>query len=203
LFDAYAKFLKLRGTASYINDFGSNKYAINSAGSIKSMQLNGDSIKLVVVGNFDVTPQTATVSFPADGFWYSLYTNKYQLVSGGSVSMTLQPGEYYVYGNKNLNNTVVTAVAPVGFAVLDAKPSIAPNPVRDAAIFKYTLPESGKVNIKLLSASGVVIDDLFNGWQNKGSQQLIINKKGRPSGVYYISIQSHLKQKTQTFLITN
>ena len=203
LFDAYAKFLKLRGTASYTNDFGSNKYAINSAGSIKSMQLNGDSIKLVVVGNFDVTPQTATVSFPADGFWYSLYTNKYQLVSGGSVSMTLQPGEYYVYGNKNLNNTVVTAVAPVGFAVLDAKPSIAPNPVRDAAIFKYTLPESGKVNIKLLSASGVVIDDLFNGWQNKGSQQLIINKKGRPSGVYYISIQSNLKQKTQTFLITN
>ena len=117
--------------------------------------------------------------------------------------MTLQPGEYYVFGNKNLNNTVVTAVANIGVASLNSVTSIAPNPVTQAAILKYTLPESGKVNIKLLSASGVVVDDLFNGWQNKGQQQLIINKKGLPPGVYHISIQSNLKQKTQTFLITN
>jgi hypothetical protein len=94
-------------------------------------------------------------------------------------------------------------VSPGGFAMLDANTTIAPNPVRQAAIFKYSLPESGKVSIKLLSASGVIVDGLFNGWQNKGQQQLIINKKGLPPGVYHISIQSNLKQKTQTFLITN
>ena len=33
--------------------------------------------------------------------------------------------------------------------------------------------------------------------------KLIINKKGLPTGVYHIFIQSNQKQKTQTFLITN
>jgi hypothetical protein len=48
-----------------------------------------------------------------------------------------------------------------------------------------------------------VVDGIFNGWQNKGQQQLTINKKGLAPGVYHISIQSNQKQKTQTFLITN
>jgi hypothetical protein len=203
LFDAYARFLKLRATPAYVSDFGSNKYTANTAGAIKSMQLNGDSIKLVVVGNFDVTPQTATVSFPTDGFWYSLYSNKYQLVSGGSASVSLQPGEYYVYSNKNINNTVVTSVPVTNLPLLNTTITISPNPVSQAAIVKYQLPESGKVQVKLLSQAGVVVDGLFNGWQNKGQQQLTINKKGLAPGVYHISIQSNQKQKTQTFLITN
>ena len=203
LFDAYARFLKLRAMPAYVTDFGSNKYTANTAGAIKSMQLNGDSIKLVVVGNFDVTPQTATVSFPTDGFWYSLYSNKYQLVSGGSASVSLQPGEYYVYSNKNLNNTVVTSVPVTNLPLLNTTITISPNPVTQAAIVKYQLPESGKIQVKLLSQAGIVVDGLFNGWQNKGQQQLTINKKGLPPGVYHISIQSNQKQKTQTFLITN
>ena len=203
LYDAYAKFLKLRATPAYVTDFGSNKYTVNTSGALKSMQLNGDSIKLVVVGNFDVTPQTATVSFPTDGFWYSLYSNKYQLVSGGSASVSLQPGEYYVYSNKNLNNAVVTATTNISLPLLNTTITIAPNPVTQAAIVKYQLPESGKVQVKLLSQAGVVVDGIFNGWQNKGQQQLIINKKGLAPGVYHISIQSNQKQKTQTFLITN
>jgi glycosidase len=203
LFDAYAKFFKLRTTPAFVNDFGSNKYTLNTAGAIKSMQLNGDSIKLVVLGNFDVTPQTATVSFPTDGFWYSLYSNKYQLVSGGSASITLQPGEYFVYSNKNLNNAVVTSTPNISMPTLPTTISISPNPVRQAAILKYHLPESGKVSVKLLNQAGVVVEGLFNGWQNKGQQQLIINKKGLPTGVYHIFIQSNQKQKTQTFLITN
>ncbi|MFZ9208959.1 MAG: T9SS type A sorting domain-containing protein, partial [Sediminibacterium sp.] len=173
------------------------------SGALKSMQLNGDSIKLVVVGNFDVTPQTATVSFPTDGFWYSLYSNKYQLVSGGSACISLQPGEYFVYANKNLNNAVITSLPNNSLPILNTTISISPNPLSQAAIVKYQLPESGKVSVKLLSQTGVVVDSLFNGWQNKGQQQLIINKKGLPPGVYHISIQSNRKQKTQTFLITN
>jgi hypothetical protein len=156
-----------------------------------------------VLGNFDVTPQTATVSFPTDGFWYSLYSNKYQLVSGGSASITLQPGEYFVYSNKNLNNAVVTSTPNISIPTLPTTISISPNPVRQAAILKYHLPESGKVSVKLLNQAGVVVEGLFNGWQNKGQQQLIINKKGLPTGVYHIFIQSNQKQKTQTFLITN
>jgi len=34
-----------------------------------------------------------------------------------------------------------------------------------------------------------VTTNLFNGWQNKGQQQLIINKKELPTGVYHIFIQ--------------
>ncbi|NDB30339.1 1,4-alpha-glucan-branching protein, partial [archaeon] len=108
LFDAYAKFLKLRNNPSYTNDFISNKYSVNASGLFKSFQLNGDSIKLVVIGNFDLTTQTSSVSFPADGIWYSVFSNKYQGVLNGTASITLQPGEYIVYANKNISTQVIT-----------------------------------------------------------------------------------------------
>jgi hypothetical protein len=98
---------------------------------------------------------------------------------------------------------VVTSLPNTILPPLNTTISISPNPVSQAAIVKYQLPESGKVSVKLLSQTGVVVDGIFNGWQNKGQQQLIINKKGLPPGVYHISIQSKQKQKTQTFLITN
>jgi 1,4-alpha-glucan branching enzyme len=205
LYNAYAQFLKLRNNPSYTNDFISNKYTVNSTGVIKSMQLNGDSIKLVVLGNFDVNTATANIAFPADGYWYSLTTNKYQLVSGGSASMTLQPGEYYVFANKNISSAVITDVLNIGMPELKMAVSFNPNPMTSSSMVRYQLPESGQLSIHAFNMNGSDCGTLFSGYKFKGDQQFIINKNAsmQMPGIYFISFTLNQKQKINKLLITN
>lgn len=205
LFDAYAKFLKLRNTPNYTNDFIANKYTLNTAGLFKSVQLNGDSIKLVIIGNFDVTPQTNSVSFPSDGIWYSVYTNKYQGVLNGAASITLQPGEYIVYANKNISTQVITDILDLKMPILDMKTNFYPNPMHNASTLEYSLPESGMFSVHAFTTNGEDAGVLFSGYQNKGYQKLTIHKNNimNTPGVYLLSIQLNQKQKIQKILITN
>ena len=205
LYNAYAQFLKLRNNSSYTNDFISNKYTLNTSGVLKSMQLNGDSIKLVVVGNFDVNASTANVTFPADGLWYSVYSNKYQSVLGGSASITLQPGEYYVYANKNISTTVITDVLDAGMPELNIPVTISPNPLRTTSVIRYQLPESGQLNIHAYDMNGNDCGLLYSGFKLKGSQQFMITKNAsmQMPGMYFISITLNQKQKINKLLITN
>ena len=205
LYNAYAQFLKLRNNPSYTNDFISNKYTVNSTGVIKTMQLNGDSIKLVVLGNFDVNAATANVAFPADGYWYSLTTNKYQLVAGGSTSITLQPGEYYVFTNKNISSAVITDVLNMEMPELKMAVSFNPNPMTSSSMVKYQLPESGQLSIHAYNMNGSDCGILFSGYKFKGDQQFIINKNAsmQMPGIYFISFTLNQKQKINKLLITN
>ena len=205
LFDAYAKFLKLRNTPNYANDFISNKYTLNTTGLFKSMQLNGDSIKLVVVGNFDLSAQTSSVNFPSDGLWYSVFTNKYQGVLNGSASVTLQPGEYIVYANKNISTQVITDILDMNMPVLDMKTNFYPNPLKINSVLEYSLPESGQVTIHAYTMQGQDAGVLYTGYQQKGFQKVSINRNNlmNTPGVYLLSIQQNQKQKIQKILITN
>ncbi len=205
LFDAYAKFLKLRTQSNYTNDFISNKYSVSSDGLFKAVQINGDSIKLVVIGNFDVSPLTSTVSFPSDGIWYSVYTNKYQGVLNGSASITLQPGEYIVYANKNISTQVITDILDLQMPALDMKSNFYPNPMGSTGTLEYSLPESGMLSVHAYNMQGEDLGVLYSGYQNKGFQKLSIHKNSlmNNSGIYLLSIQLNQKQKIQKILITN
>jgi hypothetical protein len=169
------------------------------------MQLNGDSIKLVVVGNFDLSAQTSSVNFPSDGLWYSVFTNKYQGVLNGSASVTLQPGEYIVYANKNISTQVITDILDMNMPVLDMKTNFYPNPLKINSVLEYSLPESGQVTIHAYTMQGQDAGVLYTGYQQKGFQKVSINRNNlmNTPGVYLLSIQQNQKQKIQKILITN
>jgi 1,4-alpha-glucan branching enzyme len=205
LYNIYAQFLKLRNNPSYLNDFISNKYTVTTTDVVKTMQLDGDSIKIVVVGNFDLVSQTKSISFPANGFWYSYLTNKYQVVSNGSTSITLAPGEYQVYTNKNISTQVITDVLNLGMPSLDMPLKCYPNPIQNNSILEYTLPENGNVSIKIFDMNGNDCGVLFSGYQFRGAQKMNIfkNQNMQTSGVYFLSIILNQKQKIHKILITN
>lgn len=205
LYNAYASFLQLRNIPNYNNDFSSNKYTVNAAGLFKSMQLNGDSIKLVVVGNFDLASQTSNVTFPADGLWYSLYSNKYITVTGGYTSLTLQAGEYFVYANKNISTPLVTDILNVNLEQLSMPVSIYPNPMHNNSVMEYQLPENGQIAIKAYDLNGNNCGTLFSGYKLKGLQKFTItkNSKMQQSGIYFITIILNQKQKISKLLIAN
>ena len=208
LYNVYSKLLNLRNTPKYINTFTTGTINYNLANAFKSLVVTSDSLSLVVIGNVDVIPQTGSVTFPTAGTWYSYLTSATHTATGASESITLQPGEYYVYTNKNLNNSVVTAIAPVSNDINSLKISITPNPVYSSANIIYTLPENGVVNISVLGLDGRKVANLFNGFKTKGIQTLSLNGNGLNTaqlgkGMYLLEIQENGKRRTEKFILIN
>ena len=100
LHDVYSALIKLRFDPSFANQFISNTSQHNFSAGFKWMTLD----KIVVIGNFDVTTQSGTVTFPSTGTWSDYLNGTTKDVSNVSQSFTLQPGEYHVFTK--------TAVAP-------------------------------------------------------------------------------------------
>lgn len=96
LYDVYAKMIKMKEKNAV---FASTNSTYDLAGPIKAIQLKDASANVEVVGNFDVVPQTGSISFPATGTWYDNITKTSISVTSLPYSMTLKPGEYHVYSS--------------------------------------------------------------------------------------------------------
>ena len=66
------------------------------------MIVQDNALKVVVMGNYDVVAKPITVTSPATGTWYSYLTGTFINLSNAAYTVTLQPGEYYVYTNKQV-----------------------------------------------------------------------------------------------------
>jgi hypothetical protein len=169
------------------------------------MQVNSDSLKMVVVGNFDMAAKSANVSFPANGSWYSYLTKTSINVSGGTSNINLQPGEYHVYLNRDLSNTVVTGLFSPRIDDNDLEARVFPNPANREINLSYTLRNAGLVTISLLNANGTNLGVLFKGIQSSGIQKKHFSSqewhaKIKTGGTYFINIQTPNGQSTLRFV---
>jgi hypothetical protein len=207
LYDVYSNLLRLRQNPSFISTFTGNNYTLDLAGTVKTIQVNTDSLKIVVVGNFDLSAKTANVTFPNSGTWFSYLTKTSINVSGTSSSISLQPGEYHVYLNRDLSSSVVTALLNPVLPELDLQTIIYPNPVKNELNLKYVLPKSGQVVISLMSSNGILLGTLFKGVQSSGLKNMsfpgsALAGKIKSGGIYYLNIQTNQGQSSARFLKT-
>jgi 1,4-alpha-glucan branching enzyme len=101
LYDVYSKLIKLRTNPLFKDIFTTNVTEQNLGGYIKSIILKSQPNKIVVVGNFDVWTQTATITFPTAGIWYDYLNNTTFNATGGAQSFDLAAGEYHIYTSVN------------------------------------------------------------------------------------------------------
>ena len=87
---------------AYLSTFTTGTITYNLSGAFKWMEVYDNSLKIVVIGNFDVVSQTGSVTFPSAGTWYDYINGTPITATGASQSFTLQPGEYHVYLNADL-----------------------------------------------------------------------------------------------------
>ena len=205
VFDVYAKLIKLRNTPNFTPTFVSSDITHSLSGAFKWIKVNSDSLKLLVVGNFDVVPTTGSVTFQNAGMWYNYMTGGTRTASGAVENLTLQPGEYAVYTNRDANNLIVTSVRNAGNIINNMRVSIYPNPVNKVATLEYDLPESGKVNIYIVDVMGRQIATLFSGFKPRGSQRLIIKPAdfgaSQHSNTYLLKIEVNGKSKVHQFIV--
>ncbi|MCY1516216.1 1,4-alpha-glucan branching enzyme GlgB [compost metagenome] len=99
LYDVYARMIRFKKAN---NIFNTTNFSYNLAGGVKYIRLNEGGNTLVVVGNFDVTPQTAGIDFGSSGSWTDAFGTTISL-SSGTYTQTLAPGEFHVFSKNALN----------------------------------------------------------------------------------------------------
>ncbi|MBO9563122.1 MAG: T9SS type A sorting domain-containing protein [Niastella sp.] len=191
LYDIYSVMLALRNHPAYKNGFTTDRITWGLSGAFKWLKLTTDTSNILVVGNFDVTSVTGTVTFQHGGTWYDYLTGQTVTATGNSQSISLQPGEYHVYLNRNITN-VLTPVTDLDNQGKNTRLSIYPNPVTSNSTIEYELPLNTAVTLSLLNASGQQIAVLNTGLKTKGVHQLplyALKRNKQSTGIYFIRMQ--------------
>lgn len=127
LYDAWTKLIKLKKQEDI---FRTSNFTLNVANSngLKTIHLTNDTTNptleyITILGNFGVTTQSIDPDFQQTGTWYDLLNNNATInVTNVNATISLQPGEFKVYGSSQ----VTLAVNQV---TLDDLITIYPNPV--------------------------------------------------------------------------
>lgn len=208
LYKIYAQLIKLKLTPNYFTTFTTANVTYDLSGAIKWIKLDADSLKVMVIGNFDVIGTTASVSFPSSGTWYSYLTGTTRNATGLAESISLEAGEYYVYTNKNVGGSVITAIESFISSNLGNNGlTVSPNPISREAIVKYQLKTAGNISLDIWSLEGKRLKVLVNGFRAKGNYQVAITKQELsnnklPVGMYLLRLTENGNQQTKSFLIT-
>lgn len=204
LHDVYASLMQLR-TAYPGLAAGQTTYSLS--GAFKSLQVASDSLDVTVMGNFDVVPSTGSVTFPSAGTWFNYLTGEPFSATGSAQSFSLSPGEYRVYVNKNLTNTITTAVGNVSNPQNSFGIEVYPNPVvNSTATIQYQLPDFGETTISVFNVMGQNLGTADQGIQTAGQHslpisQLPVNISSLANGYYVLSIISNQRRSQVAFLV--
>ncbi len=103
LYNVYARLFALRDHAPYLPTFITNNVDYSLSGAFKWMKVTSASLRICVIGNFDVVPVTGSVAFQTPGTWYDFLNGGTFSATGSFQNFTLQPGEFYVYVDRDAN----------------------------------------------------------------------------------------------------
>jgi hypothetical protein len=204
LYDSYSSLLKLRFHSSYKNGFLTDRVTQNLASGFKWLQVTTDTSNLCLVGNFDVSPVTGQVTFQNAGTWYDYLDNTTITATGSAQNITLQPGEFHLYLNRNINNVTPTAVSNVNNPANTFKFSIYPNPVVDHTRIEVVNKETGSASLELFNETGQKIKEIQLGILTRGIHKINLSANDLnklASGIYLIRMQIKNQSQTQRLVI--
>jgi len=203
VYDVYAGLNRLRQHPWYNGVFQSATIDRSLGGAFKWIKLTttNDTSDLVVVGNFDVNPQTGSVTFPVAGTWYDYFANTTISTSASPQSFTLQPGEYRVYVNRNVNNVTTTSVGSIPVNPNAIEVNLYPNPVDANSTIEIKLPQSGQTTIELYNSTGQFVRTVYSGFLARGVRQLPLQRPTSAKGTYFLKVRTKDDIKTIPFTL--
>jgi len=200
LYNVYSKLLNLRNVPQYAATFTNNGNATNThhdfSGPVKWMSNYSSSLQVMVYGNFDVVQQTGSISFPSTGKWYNYLTgDSINVTTTNLQSVTLQPGEYYVY--VNIGGTLTDV--PTLSSYKTAQWQVYPNPA-GANTLLHIQTDMNNVELQLTDISGrVLYKNSYNSL--KFGEQVFIPLQGFARGIYLLEINSDKGTQAQKIII--
>ncbi len=65
-----------------------------------------------------------------------------------------------------------------------------PNPFNSSVVLRYALHRPGTVSLGVYDLQGRIVDVLVRGWNQAGTHQIVWDATGRPSGLYFVKLES-------------
>jgi len=173
-------------------DVFEGNYSITSGGLTPIVYVWDDNItsselkNIVIFANFDVVDQSIIPYFPYTGTWFDLMDQDGETsinISSTSQEITLQPGEFKIYGNQasiTLSNTVLENVKLISY----------PNPTTD-----YISINKDVELVEIYDLTGKKLLDFDNVNKN---QRLDINKIA--IGYYVIKVYNENSVESRNFI---
>ncbi|WP_340112025.1 alpha-amylase family glycosyl hydrolase [Maribellus mangrovi] len=133
--DLYKVMAKLHELKQCYEEFAPESYSYSLNGYIKNYRLTSGENHVFAVGNFDVVPANANLTFPETGKWYEFFSRDSVEFSKSDQILNLEPGEYRLYSTRKFDDqdeiTDITEVEQNEHRI-----SVYPNPAED--ILKIT-----------------------------------------------------------------
>ena len=189
LFEVNAALIKLRKTQQAL--FNSTNFDYNLVNAVKYFKISEPNLSALIVANFDVIAQTASVSFQSAGTWYDYLTAERITATGSVQDVPLQPGEYHIYLSKNIVNATTPVIDSSG-SLHTLTSIVYPNPVSTSTVLEVEIPETGKTQVQLINALGQQAGTIYSAVLTKGKHRLSLTDKinNLPPGIYMLKIQS-------------
>ncbi len=183
----WSRMLSLKANEPVFN----GSYVINSGGFTPVIYIWDDNIpvtqlkNIVIISNFDVSPQNVIPNFPFTGTWYNLMDNSSINVTDTAAPINLQPGEYKIYGNQ------ATTVTTTEYKTLDL--NIYPNPAKDQILVNQSLTK-----LEIYNISGQKLKEITP----KSSLQYSYNLKYLTNGIYILKAYQNQKVAIKKLIIS-
>ena len=194
LYDTYRALIALKKQPVFT---APTSYTQNLTGVVKTINIANATLAVVTCGNFDVVPQTATITFPQIGTWYNYLTGATLNVTSTSTSMTLQPGQYAVYTSQR----VVLSSRSQAVQTAIFKLSLLPNPATSTTMVSYELPTATTATIEVHNLLGQTVRQLAPVRQPAGLQAQTLSLQGLAPGVYLVKLQAGDQTQTARMLV--
>ncbi|HRO70562.1 MAG TPA: T9SS type A sorting domain-containing protein [Chitinophagaceae bacterium] len=185
-----AALIKLRKTQTDL--FNSSNFQYDLTGAVKYFRISEPNLSAYIVANFDVVQRTFSATFQSAGVWYDYLTGETITATGTAQNLNLRPGEYRIYFDKNIVNTITTGLNDTPTTTYTLNVSVNPNPVSGSSILLIELPETAYTEMNLINTTGQQLGRIYSGLMTKGRNQVSLTDKinNLPAGIYLIRVQS-------------
>ncbi len=210
--------------------FSTNNFSLDLRNSVKKIKLTGDSINVVILGNFNVVTAKINPEFHRPGKWFDYFSGDTVIIGDPNAKITLAPGEFHIFTSQKLpapKEDILTSIL-----IEDKKYVIPnkfelyqnfPNPFNPSTTIKYTIPNSthplipsregkersdrrvlknfGMATLKIYDVLGKEIAIIVNKQQTAGTYQVTFDAGNLSSGIYYYRLQYGNFTKTKKFVL--
>ncbi|MCS4303581.1 alpha-amylase family glycosyl hydrolase [Chryseobacterium sp. BIGb0232] len=190
VYDTWSKIIDIRNTnpvfKSKTYSIESNNLANDPDGLITRIYVYDNTINgmknVVVLANYSTSVQNVIPYFPYVGQWKNLMDDTFSNISSTIAPITLQPGEFRIFGNSagTLSTSDVNATNKLSLQIAD-------NPIKNGSA-KLIFNKAKNGEILIFDMSGKKLD-AFKLDKENGNYELKVNY---PRGTYLV----HLKSET-------
>ncbi|MGE5363442.1 MAG: alpha-amylase family glycosyl hydrolase [Bacteroidota bacterium] len=210
LYKTFQEIIRLKTTYKV---FRTADYSLTSAGAIKKLQLNDDSMKVFIIGNCEVISLSSQAGFQSTGMWYDYFSGDSLDVTNTQMYLNLAPGEFHIYTSVKLpapEKGIVTGVERTddGNTVIEkfALEQNYPNPFNPSTRISFSLPEGSAVTLRIYDILGREVRTLVNSELDRGSYSISWNGddnfgNGVSSGIYFYRLDSKAFTSTKKMML--